>query len=208
MNDIAWNLILFSIHGNNCSWCVYCEMNRCIVGFTSQLRLQQCLNSINFLSKIIIASKFIRGLIKRLIFPLNSKSIQLSTFYQFISSLLLQKVGVVLLFNKYHITPSLLVILYIRCAQCNGEPHPSWWWLNEQDALLRNLSFTMPSFPCPQNFQHFYHMTSFKSLNIVLESGKCVSLPNTLPFRDGHWGANNLTLGLNPRTHSITVSLM
>ena len=51
-------------------------------------------------------------------------------------------------------------------------------------------------------FQHFYHVTSFKSINIVFETGKYHSWPNTLPFRVGYWGANNRTPGSDPSTCS------
>ena len=51
-------------------------------------------------------------------------------------------------------------------------------------------------------FQHLYHVTSFKSINFVFETGKCHSWPNTLPFRVGYWGANTRTPGSDPSTHS------
>ena len=44
-------------------------------------------------------------------------------------------------------------------------------------------------------FQHFYHVTSIKSINTVFETGKYHSWPNTLPFRVGYWGANTRTSG-------------
>ena len=43
-----------------------------------------------------------------------------------------------------------------------------------------------------RTLQHFYHVSSFKSTNIVFETGKYHSWPNTLPFRVGYWGANTL----------------
>ena len=51
-------------------------------------------------------------------------------------------------------------------------------------------------------FQHFYHVTSFKSINIVFETGKYHSWPNTLPFWVGYWGANSRTPWSNPSTRS------
>ena len=51
-------------------------------------------------------------------------------------------------------------------------------------------------------FQHFYHVTSFKSINIVFETGKYHSWPNTLPVRVGYWGANTRTPGSIPSTRS------
>ena len=39
-------------------------------------------------------------------------------------------------------------------------------------------------------FQHLYHVTSFKSINIVFETGKHHSWPNTLPFRVRYWGVD------------------
>ena len=51
-------------------------------------------------------------------------------------------------------------------------------------------------------FQHLYHVTSFKSINIVFETGKYHSYPNTLPFRVGYWGANTRTPVSDPSTHS------
>ena len=50
--------------------------------------------------------------------------------------------------------------------------------------------------------QHFYHVSSFKSINIVFETSKYHSWPNTLPFRVGYWGANTLTLGSDSSTRS------
>ena len=44
-------------------------------------------------------------------------------------------------------------------------------------------------------FQHFYHVMSFRSINIVLETGKYHSWPNTVPFRVRSWGANTHTPG-------------
>ena len=37
---------------------------------------------------------------------------------------------------------------------------------------LKYVSSTTPNFPWPQNFQHFFHVLSFKSINIVFETGK------------------------------------
>ena len=37
---------------------------------------------------------------------------------------------------------------------------------------LEYLCTTTPNFPWPQNFSAFYHVTSFKSINIVFETGK------------------------------------
>ena len=55
-------------------------------------------------------------------------------------------------------------------------------------------------------FQHFYHVTSLKSINIVFETGKYHSWHNTLPFRVGYWGANTRTPESDPSTHSSPIS--
>ena len=52
-------------------------------------------------------------------------------------------------------------------------------------------------------FQHSHYVTSFKSINIVLETGKYHSWPNTLPFRVGYRRANTRTQGSDPWTCSI-----
>ena len=57
-------------------------------------------------------------------------------------------------------------------------------------------------------FQHFYHVTSFKSINIVLKTGKYHSWPNTLPFQIGYWGANTRTPGSDPSTHTSPTSIV
>ena len=51
----------------------------------------------------------------------------------------------------------------------------------------------------------FYHVMSFKSINIVFETGKYHSWPNTLPFRVGYWGANTRTPGSDPSTRSSPI---
>ena len=51
-------------------------------------------------------------------------------------------------------------------------------------------------------FQHFYHVMSFKSINIVFETGKYHSWPNTLPFLVGYWGADSCTPGSDPSIRS------
>ena len=54
-----------------------------------------------------------------------------------------------------------------------------------------------------RTFQHFYHVTGFKLINnIVFETGKYHSWPNTLPFWVGYWGANTCTPGSDPSTGS------
>ena len=51
-------------------------------------------------------------------------------------------------------------------------------------------------------FGIFYHMSSFKSIDIVFEVGTYHSWPNTLPFRVGYWGANTRTPKSDPSTRS------
>ena len=52
-------------------------------------------------------------------------------------------------------------------------------------------------------FQHSYYVTSFKSINIVFETGRYHSWPNTLPFLVGYRGPNTHIHVLYPRTRSI-----
>ena len=59
-----------------------------------------------------------------------------------------------------------------------------------------------------RNFQHFYLVTTFKSINIVFETGKYHSWPTTLPFWVGYWGANTRTAGSDPSTRSSPAAHM
>ena len=58
-------------------------------------------------------------------------------------------------------------------------------------------------FPWPQNFSAFYHVSSFKSINIFSETDKYHNWANPLPFRVGYWGANTRTPKSVPSTRSI-----
>ena len=51
-------------------------------------------------------------------------------------------------------------------------------------------------------FQHFFHVTNFKSINIVFETSKYHSWPIILRFWVGYWGANTHTPGSDPDNRS------
>ena len=53
-----------------------------------------------------------------------------------------------------------------------------------------------------REFSEFFYVSSFKSINIVFETGKYHSWPNTLPFWVGYWGANTRTPESIPSTRS------
>ena len=64
------------------------------------------------------------------------------------------------------------------------------------------VSWTMPNFPWHGHriFSILCHVSSVKSINMVFETGKYHSWPNTLPFQVGYWGANTRTPGSDPST--------
>ena len=70
------------------------------------------------------------------------------------------------------------------------------------DTKIWNMSLLHQIFHGHRIFQHFYHMTSFKSINTVFEVGKYHSWPNNLPFGGGYWGAKTCTYGSDPSAHS------